>query len=157
MLRATRSVLVATMLLTTTAAQAAPFTAGTLLVYRVGDGSAVLSNAATPVFLDEYTPPGECVRSVPMPTADASPNQILTQSGSATSCGLITRSADGAFVVVTGHNAAPGTAAVTATTSAAVNGIVGRVNGRMRLILRRRCPGRISTIGVLPARFPATR
>ena len=33
-----------------------PLTFGNLVVVRVGDGTAPLSNAATATFLDEYTP-----------------------------------------------------------------------------------------------------
>ncbi len=122
------TVLFAALLTTSMHAGAAPLTAGNLLVYRVGDGSAALTSAATPVFLDEYTTAGSLVQSLVMPIADAAPHQTLTQSGSATSAGLITRSSDGAYVVFTGYDAAPGTASVTGTTSAAVNRIVGRVN-----------------------------
>ena len=66
-------------------ATAADFTPGNLVVLRVGDGSGTLSSAATPVFLDELTPSGALVRSVPLPTATAGTNRRLTMSGSATS------------------------------------------------------------------------
>ena len=59
----------------------APFTAGNIVVYRVGDGGAATTSAAAPVFLDEYTPATPTwtlVQSVPMPVADSGANQMLT-------------------------------------------------------------------------------
>ncbi len=45
-------------LLVSTDAQAVKFTGGNLVVYRVGSGTGALTNAAAPVFLDEYTSTG---------------------------------------------------------------------------------------------------
>jgi len=42
-------------------AAAAAFTPGNLVVYQVGDGSAVLSSAGTAIFVNEYTPAGSLV------------------------------------------------------------------------------------------------
>lgn len=106
----------------------APFTAGNLVIYRVGDGSATLSAAATAVFLDEYTPAGVLVQTIPLPTVQSGANRRLTASGSATSEGLMTRSADGHFLVFGGYDAALGTASVPGTTASTVNRVVGRVN-----------------------------
>ena len=110
------------------AALAAPFTPGDLVVYRAGDGAAALGSAATAVFLDEYDISGALVQSVPMPTAVSGSNKRLTCSGSSTSEGLMTLSADGQFLMVTGYDADVGTAAVAGTTAAATNRVVGRVN-----------------------------
>ena len=52
----------------TTNIHAAPLTPGDLVVYQVGDGSYVLSNAAAVVYLDEYTTSGTLVQQIPMPT-----------------------------------------------------------------------------------------
>ena len=41
-----------------------PFTTGNLVLVRVGDGAAALTNAATPVFVEEYTPAGALVQSI---------------------------------------------------------------------------------------------
>jgi predicted extracellular nuclease len=106
----------------------AAFSSGNLVVYRVGTGSASLTNASTAVFLDEYTAAGVLVQSIAMPTADGGSNQTLTASGTATSEGLLTRSVDGQYLTVTGYDVAPGTASVAATTSATVNRVVGRVD-----------------------------
>jgi hypothetical protein len=108
---------------------AAPFTPGNLVIYRIGDGGAGLSTAATAVFLDEYTPAGALVQSIPMPTAVNGANRILTGSGSATSEGLLTLSSDGRYLMLAGYDAAIGTATVANTASATVNRVVGRVDG----------------------------
>ena len=108
---------------------AAPFTAGNIVVCRVGDGAAALTSAATPVFLDEFTPEGTLVRSIAMPTAVIGANQILTAAGSATNECAITRSSNGNYLLITGYNAAVGTATVATSTSATVPRVIGRVDG----------------------------
>ena len=95
----------------------APLTAGNIVVYRVGTGAAALHANATAVFLDEYTPAGSLVQSIAMPTTDSGGNQTLTASGTATSEGLLTLSADGQYLVLTGYDAALGTASITTSTS----------------------------------------
>ncbi|MBH8557764.1 T9SS type A sorting domain-containing protein [Hymenobacter negativus] len=107
--------------------QAAPFTPGNVVVVRVGDGSAGLTSAATAVVLLEYTPAGVLVQSIPLPTAVSGTNRILTVAGSSTTDAGLTRSADGAYLVITGYDAAPGVAAVAGTAPATTNRIVGRV------------------------------
>src|SRR3954471_6125404 len=80
------------------------FTLGNLVVYRVGDGSAALGSGATAVFLDEYTTAGALVQSIPMPTTVNGVQKRLTASGSATTEGFLTQSADGRFIVLTGYD-----------------------------------------------------
>ena len=46
-----------------------PITAGNLVVVRIGSGVATLTNAAQPVYLDEYAPTGALVQSIAMPVA----------------------------------------------------------------------------------------
>ena len=104
------------------------FTPGNLVIYRVGDGTAALSAAATAVFLDEYTAAGVLVQTIALPVLVSGANRRLTASGSATSEGLITRSADGQFLVFGGYDAALGTPSLPGTTAAAVNRVVGRIN-----------------------------
>ncbi|NBO91708.1 MAG: Ig-like domain repeat protein [Planctomycetia bacterium] len=106
----------------------AAFTPGNLAVLRVGTGSAGLTNAATACFIDEYTTKGTFVQSIPLPTADNGTNQTLTMSGTSTSDGQITRSSDGRYLVVTGYDAAPGTASVTSTTTSITVRTIGRVD-----------------------------
>src|SRR5579859_4353583 len=102
-------------------AAAAPFTAGDLVVYRIGDGVAALSTAGAAVFIDEYTPAGAFVQSIPMPTAASGSNKACVGTGNASSEGLITRSADGKFLVGACYAAPVGTASLNATTAAAAN------------------------------------
>jgi hypothetical protein len=116
------NVVVTAPVVTTTA-----FTPGNFVAVRVGDGSATLTSAATPVFLAEYTPAGTLVQTIPMPTADAGSNFAFTNSGTATSDNNLTRSADGRYLVLAGYNAAPGTASITGTAAATTNRIIGRV------------------------------
>ena len=56
---------------------AAAFTPGNLVVYRVSDGTALLTNTGNAVFLDEYSVALDgtalLVQSIPMPTAAAAP------------------------------------------------------------------------------------
>lgn len=104
------------------------FSSGNLIVFRVGDGSAALTNAATPIFLDVYTPAGALVQSIAVPTSVSGLNRAVTCAGTSTSEGLMTRSVDGQYILFAGYDAAPGTAAVAATTAATVNRIVARLD-----------------------------
>lgn len=106
-------------------ALAAPYSSGNLLIYRVGDGSAPLSAAATAVFLDEYTPAGALVQSVAVPTSISGSNLSLVATGNNISEGMISRSVDGACVLFTGYNAAVGTASVSTTNAAATGRVIG--------------------------------
>src|SRR5712692_3001895 len=104
-----------------------PFTAGNVVVYRVGDGSVALSGVAAPIFLDEYTPGGTFVQTVAMPTSGNGSNKRLVASGWATREGEMARSADGRYLAGSGYDAATGTT-VTSATSATVNRVVGIVD-----------------------------
>ncbi len=105
----------------------AAFTAGNIVVYRVGTGTVALNSTATQVFLDEYSPTGAMVQSIALPTADSGSTHALTASGSATSEGLITDSADGSTLLLTGYDAVPTTASVASSTATADARVVGRV------------------------------
>jgi len=108
---------------------AAPFTAGNVVIYRVGDGAGVLVNTGNAVFLDEYTPTGTLVQSVSLPTAVNGANKRLVASGTATSEGLLTRSTDGQYLVATGYDATPPNASsLTSSASLTVNRIIGRID-----------------------------
>ncbi len=109
------------------------FTAGNLVVYRVGEGLVSLTNSATAVFLDEYTPTGTLVQSVAVPTTDG--NQ-LTDSGVATSDGEITRSTDGQYLVFTGYRTALGTAGIASSSAATYPRVVGLVNASANMSSR---------------------
>src|SRR5215471_13430423 len=86
---------------------ASGFSNGDLVVYRVGTGTASLVNTGNPVFLDEFTPTGTLVQSVVLPTSATGSNQPLIASGTATSEGLLTRSADGRFLLAPGYATSP--------------------------------------------------
>ncbi|WP_436496200.1 ExeM/NucH family extracellular endonuclease [Actinokineospora sp. HUAS TT18] len=115
-------------LLTAPAATAASFAPGNVVVARVGTGDAALTNAATPVFLDEFTPSGDLVRSVPLPTSVSGANRRVTMSGSATSEGALALSQDGHYLTLGGYDADPGLAGIAGTTSAVANRVVARVD-----------------------------
>lgn len=108
-------------------ASAAPFTPGNLVVVRVGDGTAALGSAATATYLLEYTPAGVLVQTIALPPAAAGTNAAFTISGTSTAEGSLTRSADGRYLVLTGYDAAPGTASVAATAAGATNRVIARV------------------------------
>jgi predicted extracellular nuclease len=110
-------------------ASAAGFSPGNLVVARVGTGDAALSGAATPVFLDEYTPAGALVQSVPLPTTASGANRRFTVSGSATSEGALSLSADGRYLSLAGYDADPGTAAIAGSSTSTVSRVVARVGG----------------------------
>ncbi|MFM9180334.1 MAG: hypothetical protein ACKOV8_03655 [Phycisphaerales bacterium] len=84
------------------------FTAGNLLVQRVGDGTAPLSSAATNVALQEFQTTGSAVRTINLPSSGGSQ---VTDSGSATSNGYL--NVFNGYVAVSGYNSAAGTASVT--------------------------------------------
>ncbi|MFC1421046.1 Ig-like domain repeat protein [Streptacidiphilus cavernicola] len=115
-----------------TAAQAADpgstFSAGDVVVYRVGDGTSALSGAGAPVFLDEYSPAGALVRSVALPTTASGANKSLVSSGSATSEGGLTLSADGRYLVATGYAASVGATGLSSSAAATLPRTVARVD-----------------------------
>ena len=116
----------------TATATAGTFTGGNVVVYRVGDGESALSGGVgAPVFLDEYTPGGTLVQSVPLPTAPNGLNNPLIASGTAGTEGQLTRSVDGQYLLLTGYAAAPGTANLTKSISDPSAGGVARTVGRV--------------------------
>lgn len=131
MLAATVSALMAAGTMTAvgagTAYAASGFAAGNVVVYRVGDGSSALSGSGTAIFLDEYSPSGTLLTSVPLPTAASGADKAIVASGSATSEGGLTLSADGRYLVATGYDAAPGTTGLSSSAAASVPRTVARV------------------------------
>ncbi len=100
---------------------------GNLGVLRIGDGATPLSTSAHPVFVDEYTVAGVHVRTIPLPVAASGQNQPCTNSGTATSEGLLTLSADARFLVCAGYAAPPGRASVASTTSTSTPRVLARI------------------------------
>lgn len=101
---------------------------GNVVVCRVGTGSLPLTNAATEVFLDEYTPAGALVNTIAMPVAASGANNALTANGTATTECQLTRSANGNYLIVTGYNAVPGTANPSGISTATIQRVIGRVD-----------------------------
>ena len=110
------------------ASAASGFTAGDIVVYRVGDGTTALSGSAAPVFLDEYSPSGTLVQSVPLPTAASGTNNPLVASGSASSEGLLSLSSDGRYLVLPGYDTAVGTTKISSSASTAIPRTIGLVD-----------------------------
>ena len=108
--------------------QAAPFTPGNIVIYRIGTGTGSLSSNATAAFIDEYTPAGALVQSIALPTTASSPNFALTSSGTATSEGLISLSADGNYLLAIGYNAVVGTTGLSSSSSSTINRVVGIID-----------------------------
>lgn len=114
----------------TTPPDLAPAVPTAFYVVRVGDGTASLSSNATATFLEQRKLSDGSLIGAPiaLPVAAAGNNQPLTLSGTATSEGQMTRSADGRYLVLAGYAATPGTASITSSTAVNVNRIVGRID-----------------------------
>ena len=84
------------------------FTAGNVVVTRVGTGSAALSAAATPFFIEEYSTSG-LVGTFSIPTTGSN---RLVMAGNSTSEGFISRTADFSKLVIPGYDAASGLASI---------------------------------------------
>lgn len=115
-------------------AQAQTFTAGDLVVLQDGTGSAALTSAGTVLNLDEFgTTADDPVTSLAIPSTGAS---ALVNSGTASSEGGLTLSADDQYIVVSGYNAAAGTASIASSSSATVPRGVATVdaNGNYNLV-----------------------
>ena len=96
------------------------FTRGNLVVLRSGDGSAALSSAATAVFAVEYTTSGSATGfSVALPTTTVSGVPPITISGSASSEGQMTMSAERDRLILEGYNGVAGTSSIVNTTASA--------------------------------------
>lgn len=95
-----------------------------LVVVRVGTGSAARNSSSTAVFLDAFAFDGTPLSSTALPTATTP----ITMSGSATSEGCLAISSDGRFVTLAGYLAAPGVGSIAMTASASVPRVVARIN-----------------------------
>jgi hypothetical protein len=90
------------------AALAGPFTAGNLLVERLGDGSTALTGAAAQVNVLEVTTSGSIAQTL---SSEFTGGNLQSDSGSATSNGYL-GTGGGQYLAVSGHNAAVGTPSV---------------------------------------------
>ncbi|HTU24545.1 MAG TPA: PEP-CTERM sorting domain-containing protein [Pirellulales bacterium] len=109
-------------------AHAGAFTAGDIVVEQIGNGAAALSGSSQAVFLDEYTPTGTLVQSIALPTTSTvGGNQALTESGTATTDGMIELSPNGQYLTVPGYDTGTGTASVASSSGSTVNRTIGLV------------------------------
>ncbi|WP_205509537.1 T9SS type A sorting domain-containing protein [Longitalea arenae] len=125
-MKRTISIALAVLALQNGSAQA-PFTAGNIVVYRVGTGPATLGNASAAVFLDEYTTTGTLVQSIAMPTTTSGSNKALTATGRGDTEGILTLSSDGQYLVLTGYNAPVGIVGIGGTSSTSRPRTIGLV------------------------------
>lgn len=107
------------------------FTPGNFVVVRIGSGAApMVAGEAQAVFLNEYSPCGDLVRSIPMPVAVNGSNKRLTLpiSTSDYTEGYISLSQDGSKLALAGYDADPGTAAVSSSASTSVKRVIAIVD-----------------------------
>ncbi len=90
-----------------------PLTTGNLVAVRVGDGSAAPTSATQAVFLDEFTPAGVLVQSIPLPTSTNGAQRQFTLRGNASSEGYLNVSTDGRYLLLAGYDAPVGAALAT--------------------------------------------
>lgn len=107
------------------AAAQTPFTTGNLVLVTVTAGS-----NTSAVSLDEYTPAGAFVQSVPLPQFPSGSNRQLTIRGNASSEGYLNLSVDGNYLVMAGYDAPVGTSGTTieASTAATIARVVARID-----------------------------
>jgi len=104
------------------------FTPGNLIIYRVGTGSGSLVNTGNPIFLDEYTTNGTLVQSIALPTTASGANYPIAASGTAVSEGLLSLSADGQYIFLTGYGTNSYSSSLASSSGSAVPRVVARVD-----------------------------
>lgn len=107
------------------------FIPGNIVVVRIGSGAVPLAaGEAQPVFLDEYNPCGDLVRSIPMPVSVSGTNKRLTLpiSTSDYTEGYISLSQDGRKLALAGYDADPGTTSVSSASATSVKRVVAIVD-----------------------------
>ena len=114
--------------ITVSVPSATAFTAGNIVVERVGDGITDNTNSAGRLFVDQFNPTGGAgqspITTTPLPysvgvyasSSSSSTNYSITTSANATSEGFMTLSTDGKYLAIPGYNA-PITAASIASSS----------------------------------------
>ena len=110
---------IATVVAPAAPAHAAPFSGGSLVVERIGNGTTTLSSSAAQISVLEVTTAGSLTQTIILPSGTSDPQ---TDSGSATSNGYL--NTYGGFVSVPGYNNAAGTAGV-ASLNSKVNSLLG--------------------------------
>jgi hypothetical protein len=87
------------------------FTAGNIVVTRVGNGTAALSAAGTPFFIEEYNTTG-LVGTLAIPTSGSN---RLVMTGNSTSEGFLSRTSDFSKLAMPGYDADGGLASVSSS------------------------------------------
>ncbi len=100
----------------------------TVSMVKIGAGAVALGNNATATFIEERQLDGTLVSTVTLPSAEG-PSHAFGLSGTATSEGGLSLSADGRYLIVAGYNrAATVTGNVVNTTSLAVSRMIARID-----------------------------
>ncbi len=112
----------------------APFTQGNLVVLQVGDeiGGSLATSNASPIVLKEFNPAdsdGTFVQAMVMPTVASPPNRICTLTDQMYQ-GLMTRSANGLYLVLGGYDAPIDTPLPNEALASAIHRVVARVDQR---------------------------
>ncbi len=103
------------------------FTAGNIVVSRLGDGTTALGATTTTVRLLEFTP-STANQTEPVKTltiASTNPGNRLTIVGNTAYESQLSRSSDGQYICMIGYDQAPGSTSVVATNG---NKVIGRVS-----------------------------
>lgn len=106
----------------------AAFLPNHLAVLQTGDGNTTLGANAAQVSIAEYALSGQFVQSVPLPTTTVGNQNALVLNGTGTSDGLITRSVDQRYLLVTGYKAAVGTSGLISSAATTYPRTVGRID-----------------------------
>jgi hypothetical protein len=85
-----------------------PFKSGNIVVLRTGDGNDY-SGGTVPIFLDEYTPTGTLVQSIPLPTSDNGSNLKMSAYYYRGDLSFLTLSPNKQFLSLVGYGVSPGT------------------------------------------------
>ena len=84
-----------------------PFTAGNIVVVRLGDGNSTSGTRA--IFLDEYTPVGALVQSIALPTTNSGSNLGMSSVWYKGYLDFLTLSSNKQFLTYFGYAIPPGT------------------------------------------------
>lgn len=134
--------------------KAQSFGNGNIVVVRIGTGAIPMTaGTAQPVYLDEYTPCGELVRSIAMPVTVSGSNRRLTLPPASADYteGFISLSEDGQYLALGGYDAATGTTAVTGSTSTTVNRVVGIIDAAANVNTATAFSNRFSAVSIRSA------
>jgi hypothetical protein len=94
---------------TATAAAPRPFSPGSVVAVRVGDGAAALSAAGAPVYLEEYAVYGALLQSILLTDSLVPAPFKLPGTGAAGGVGLLAGSANGYYLTLGAYDAASAT------------------------------------------------